>query len=173
MFKFLFLPVLLALSFISFPAAAEHHRGHAIVHLSNSCNQLEQSVISLDRWEDSLPSPNLNTFKIARGNLARATEAVCIIVPDMLANGEDLDVVRRELTQPNQIERPVSAVIDLFFVLYGIDFTVVDTEGQGADYRNFYRFIARLNDAWKHLDLAIWHVNDAIREEIYEDPDFF
>ncbi len=163
---------LLTIVLTTLPASATHHRAHAIVHLGNACNQLNQSVISLNRWEDSLLSPNLNTFGVARGNLARVTEAACITVPDMLANGEDLDVVRRELTQPNQIERPVSAVIDLFFVLYGIDFTVVGTEGQGADYRNFYRFVARLNDAWKHTDLTIWHVNDAIREEIYLDPDF-
>ena len=164
MFKFLFLPMLLALSLVSFPAAAEHHRGHAVVHLGNACNQLQQSVISLDRWEDSLLSPNTNTFVIVRSNLARVTGTVCNTAPDMLVSGEDLDAIRRELTQPSQIERPVSAVIDLFFALYGVDFTVVGTEGQGADYNNFYRFVARLNDAWKHLDLAIWHVNDAIRE---------
>ncbi len=159
---------LLASSLYTFPASAEHHRDHAIVHLDNACEQLGFVEISLNRWEVSVDGANPGFFTRMRYALRNALRD-CEEVADMLEDGEDLDIIRRRLSQPTE-SSPTSTVGTLFFALYGIAWTVVDTED--ADYDSFHRLLRRLEHGWRNVDLAIWHVNDAIREEIYDDPDF-
>ncbi len=160
--------VLLVVLPLASPALAEHHRGHAIIHLDNSCAQLKATRLALTRFEDSLENPRTGFFSRVRLNLELAIED-CEEVAFLLQDGEDLDVIRRRLTQPTGAN-PKSTVRALFFALYEVAFTVVGSDG--ADYDQFHRAIRRLSHGWSHADLAIWHVTDAIREEIYDDPDF-
>ncbi len=150
------------------PATAGHHRGHAVVHLDNSCAQLKAARLPLDRFEDSLADPRTGFFSRTRLNLELAIED-CEEVAFLLQDGEDLDIIRRRLTQPTGAN-PKSTVRALFFALYEVAFTVVGTDG--ADLDSFHRAIRRLVHGWSHADLATWHVIDAIREETYDDPAF-
>ena len=161
--------ILLGLSFMwASPTLAAHHRGHAVVHLDNSCAQLRAARLPLNRFEDSLANPLTGFFSRTHLNLELAIED-CEEVVLLLQDGEDLDVIRRRLNQPTGTN-PKSTVRALFFAIYEVAFTVVGSDG--ADYDMFHRAIRRLSHGWSHADLALWHVIDAIREEVYLDPDF-
>ncbi len=160
--------VLLVVLALASPASAKHHRGHAIVHLENALVQLVSARLSLDRWEDSLANPDAGTFSRTRYNFEAAiTDCEEVIV--LLQNGEDLDIIRRRLTKPT-VASPEATVNSLFFALYEIAFTPVGSDG--ADYDKLHRVLRRLTHGWRNADMAIWHVTDAIREEVYDDPDF-
>ncbi len=159
--------LLVALAWAS-PASASHHRGHAVVHLENAIGQLVIARITLDRWENSLANPDPGFFSRTRFNFEAAiTDCEEVIV--LLQDGADLDIIRRRLTKPT-ISSPEATVNSLFFALYELAFTVVGTDG--ADYDMLHRTIRRFDNGWRDVDMAIWHVQDATREEIYGDPAF-
>ena len=151
------------------PALAEHHRGHAVVHLDNGCKQLRFARANLDNWEASLQNPDPNFFARTRLNL-ELTITDCEEVAELLMNPDtDLEVIRRRLTQPTA-DPSFSASMTVFLALYEIAFTTVGSEG--ANYDQFHRLNRRMQQGWFDIDLAAWHVIDAIREEIYDDPEF-
>ena len=163
---------LLAVLLVAFvwasPASASHHRGHAVVHLENALAQLVSTRLSLERWEDSLANPDPGFFARTRYNFEAAiTDCEEVIV--LLQDGVDLDIIRRRLTKPT-ISSPEATVNSLFFSLYEIAFTPVGSDG--SDYDQIHRVLRRLTHGWRNVDMAIWHVIDAIREEVYDDPDF-
>ncbi len=163
----IFTVFLLALVWAS-PASAFHHRGHAVVNLESAIAQLGFARRSLDRWEASLANPDADFFSRVRFNFEAAiTDCEEVIV--LLEGGGDLDYIRRRLTKPT-VASPEAAVNSLFFAMYELAFTVVGTNG--ADYDSLHRAIRRFDNGWRDVDMAIWHVTDAIREEIYDDPAF-
>ncbi len=164
------LVVLISIAFIwASPVLAGHHRGHAVDHLDHGCKQLRFARTNLNSWEASLLNPDANFFARTRNNL-ELTIKECEEVAELLMDtNEDLDVIRRRLNQPT-VNPSFSASRTIFFALYEIAFTIVGT--QGADYDQFHRLNRRMQQGWADIDLAIWHVVDAIREEIYNDPDF-
>lgn len=166
--KRLFAVFLVALMWAS-PVSASHHRGHAVDHLDHGCKQLRFARANLNNWEASLLNPDPNFFSRTRNNL-ELTITECEEVADLLLDpSENLDVLRRRLNQPTT-NPPISASRTIFFALYEVAFTVVGT--QGANYDQFHRLNRRMQQGWADIDLAIWHVIDAIREEVYDDPDF-
>lgn len=165
---FLIAAVLLAVSVWAAPAAAFHHRGHAVVHLENAIVQLVSARLNLGRWENSLANPDPSFFSSTRFNLEAAIMD-CEEAIALLQDGADLDIIRRRLTKPT-ISSPEATVNSLFFTLYEVAFTVVGTDG--ANYDQFHRVIRRLTHGWRNVDMAIWHVQDATREEVYNDPAF-
>lgn len=161
--------LLLVLLLVAPLAQAEHHRGHAI-------KQLEGFILFAgqidDRARGYARNCHLNNADAASVDvilnyssaaLNRGTLALNMLY-DPLA---DLDEILLLLNQPADNTTPMSATKRISGVLIRSRMLLPNACQDGL------KFIARMQQSiefsWRFLDRAIWHVNDAIREEVYRD----
>ena len=154
------------------PVLAEHHRGHAIGHLNEAVIKLNESAWWLSRLYicDEWTSLELLRIDTAISGAVLAIDQ-SVLAKTALIEGR-LDNARRHINQPDMHGTPKSALkLSRQMVEYG---SVVVRVNKCPENLAFARGIAfdRMAKAWHLLDLAAWHINDAIREEIYNDPEF-
>jgi len=154
-----------------------HHRQHAIEFLEESQKRLESARGSLVYYLDGivLSEEQQTQFESVLRYIDRGlvqvnkalTEAPC----------GDLDEIRRFLSQPrmdtgdgvaNSALIVTAVALNTYRKLHGVG----DIHPDGNRAVNFDNGMRAIKVAWTNLDLAVWHIVDAIREEIYQDPNF-
>lgn len=165
--KYMAALVLLALSVT---AQAEHHRGHALAFLDEVDVHNGQLQKHLDSYESVCKLSGED--KLSLDVLFRYSGALFDSVSrarDILVDRSgDLDLARRELSRPNS-EAPNAANVLVSGLMHRARL-LVGVCRKGDKY--LPAIIQRITLAWVEIDHATWHVNDAIREEIYGDPEF-
>lgn len=159
----------LALLALSLTAHAEHHRGHAIMHMDNSLRFLDAAMTiaqaARDNTETSaLAAQNLDKYLIYAGKYHNRIAAA----KDVLASGGDLEEARRLVSAPGVEPELESAD-------YGLAATVsilAVAVREGANDQQMSLILTRHSKAAQFFGWAHWHVIDAIREEVYADPVF-
>lgn len=171
--------VIVLLTLIPLQVFAEHHRGHAIIRLEDAVEHLQisldaadtiqTSLCAFDTWPDARQTKWTGTVKnyiqisIDKSENARALLQVPVV---------DLDFVRRELTHPNN-DTPQSVIRRLKVVLINLGTIQQGMFTEDPDCVTYFRTVRmKVIKAWELIDQAVWHVHDAVREEIYGDPEF-
>ncbi|GAG41102.1 unnamed protein product, partial [marine sediment metagenome] len=158
------------LLFLPMLASAEHHRGHAIAHLDGAINWLDSSIGLAALYRDNNADTELqvkraNKYVIyATKYRNRMSDAL-----SLLSSGGDLDEVRRLMNAPGIPGKRESALWGVTQIVAIINTMITE------DAPNLARLKGVLRLQTKSAGLAgyaLWHVNDAIREEIYQDPEF-
>lgn len=155
---------------LSFAAQAGHHRGHAVgfldqVDLHNGQFQKWVTLYANSCRFSAEDQTSIDVLFRYSGFLTDGVAAERAILQD--PNG-DLDDVRRRINQPNH-ERPNSSVTIVSGLLHRARMLIPSCPAGNAYLRNA---IFRITLMWINIDRAAWHVNDAIREEVYKDPEF-
>lgn len=188
---------LVLLMVFSAPAYAEHHRQHALGFLADIEQRAQIILAHAQNFAAAVPAgthPQQLTYEngeiggLFPANISgivdrviRAQNALngyfdplCHQLPAP-SNENVLDCARRLINQPNQAVGVRSALQFVHGAQYGITvFTQWDDyEGQWPSDDNLSIMNGQLAEIWGDLDEALWHINDAIREEIYLDEDFF
>ncbi len=154
----------------SMAASADHHRGHASdMHMVSSLRFLDASLSIAERSRDNPKTPeraayHLNKYLIYAGKYRNRIAAA----QELLRTGGDLDDIRRLMSAPGFGSERESAD-------YGLAATVsilAAAVREGADNRQMSLILTRHSKAAQFFGWAHWHVVDAIREEIYQDPEF-
>ena len=136
-------------------ASADHHRAHAINHLNDANRMLRSTLVHAD----TLGSSKLRIYTQKYINQVDAAIAA-LHDPD-----SDLDNIRRFVNHPNTGESVANGMSSIRAIAITL---VVD----GNNLLAVRLLLSRQNKAWFSVDRAIWHIQDAIREEIYLDPEF-
>ncbi len=159
------LVVLLA---ISPYAVANHHRGHAIDRLAGMDEQFETINYHLDQIESkcSLKATAQLEVDIVRGYSDKMISWLPSFRAQVLTS--DLDVVRRKFSQPDS-SGPQSVASLLSAALHHAKELIGHCKKANFEIDGI---IARISWAWALTDQVVWHVDDAIREEVYGDPLF-
>lgn len=155
------------------PAAsyASHHRGHAIgfadqvvLHLNQMDKQLAAFVNAGCQFDDA-NNVDIDVLFRYSGFIKDAIQSAKAVLENPVG---DLDVARRILNRPNS-DLPYAVVTRL----RGMNIRARNLVGScpNADIR-LRAVFQRITLAWEAADGTIWHINDAIREEIYQDPVF-
>ncbi len=157
------------LLFICLAAQAEHHRGHALSHIFVAEYELLQFKKYNERFESrTVLAPGNDRFlNLGDANLMRNIRRQLDEIKDILIWGGDLDDARRLMNQPwdqkdQQRVGPASVLYRMYRLTYGQSQLIGRSS---ADPRNAQKMINSLGKAWRSADLALWHINDAIREE--------
>jgi hypothetical protein len=150
-------------------AQAGHHRGHALGFITTVEFRLLVARSNLDALEAA--NPGMDPVDVALINSYRqygnGLELQVLAAKALLEGGGDLDVARRLITQPNGTG-PISAVTQAYAMTGHL-------RNLGKNYgSNNYLVQAASshNILWNSLDRVVWHITDAIREEVYNDPLF-
>jgi hypothetical protein len=158
-----------------YPAEAEHHRGHAVGFLTNSIVQFELAQDHMTAYANSgevFTSSEQRSIDVFFTYTSRALTSIdnAIALLEDVDNG-DLDEVRRILNEPGMgPENPIVSVSVRFSGGLARVRMLLTTHPEADN--ELRKTIQRLTLAWAQVDRAIWHTNDAIREEVYNDPLF-
>lgn len=150
--------VVIALLILSMPAYGSHHREHATSFIDPMFVHFAQLKKNLSKYEGECGASK-DTDVIF--SYTERMEFDLINARALVVSG-NLDVARRILTQPN-----ISGQQSIAKRMVGLLQRAKNLRcGDNSP------ILARIALAWQSLDEAIWHVNDAIREEVYSDPEF-
>ena len=156
-------------------AGAGHHRGHAIGFLVDASDEIAAAQVQLALFsaqlevaDSSRDEATLRSFiQQAEVKLALASEQLVDSLDNLSEPDTDrLKITRRILNAPNDTT-PTSMSGNLQAAMQ----YMAGTAGAEPAANRGYAMRA-LSLAWKLTDRAAWHVDDAIREEIYLDPEF-
>ena len=152
----------------SLSANASHHRGHAIALLEQMDQHFKIILWQMDQYESKcdLDAYQQRQVDVVRGYSSRLITWLPYFRNDMISG--DLETMRRKFSQPNpsgmqSVSSIMSATLHHARQLVG-KCPAGDADLSGA--------IARISWAWALIDQVVWHVDDAIREEVYMDPVF-
>ena len=163
------LPILLLL--LPMLANAEHHRGHAIDRLDQVIrwNNLATGYLTLAEnmceFDQAQQVVIDRLFHYFSRNISYSEQVIVMLADPM----SDLDVARKKLYGPGLHGDKSNVSMSLYSTsqyagqLQGI----CDAGSNWID-----ATIRSVGLSWKWLDQALWHVQDAIREEVYGDPEF-
>lgn len=151
-------------------ADASHHRKHAADRMDFASNRYVRHIItSTNRYRSvcELDEVSERNISVVEGY----SEKLLVYLPQwrkrLLDNG-NLDDVRRAMSQP--------AIGGGQSILAILAATIQHAKRQigycPAGSQHLQNIITRAVSAWGLLDQAAWHIGDAIREEIYQDPAF-
>jgi hypothetical protein len=154
-----------------------HHRGHAVGFLVEASGLLKGAQ---ERWADYMRSadvPDTEEFHLHRRWTAyyfsQTGQAIVEALVGLRAQeAARLDDVRRILNQP-QPDEPRAATREIVRAVTHMAALLALTSkepGKMHDERKLGDTQAHASRCWESLDRAIWHVNDAIREELFNDP---
>ena len=163
----LFISMILLL--IASVVQAEHHRGHAVTHMDDSLRFLDAALVIAENNRDDPATPeqasyHLNKYLIYAGKYRNRIEAA----RELLLTGGNLEDIRRLVSAPGFGAEKESAD-------YGIAITVsilAVAVREGGNSFQMSMILTRHSKADQFLGWAHWHVIDAVREEIYQDPEF-
>ncbi len=162
--------LLLILLFFPLLAGADHHRSHALEFLNHTKNAYLRSQFAMERFSDggeftAKQQKSINSIfayiSAIQGQVKRSdTYIACYCY--------DLDAVRRIINQPRPFGPP-SALSRASTVIVHMTLLMGSRPDKNKD---LAKAIQDARFGWGNLDLAAWHITDAIREEVYNDPDF-
>ena len=168
--------LVLLLTLLSVTAVAEHHRGHALMNLAESVRLLNKAQNNAAALK---VCPQYSTFQLRSldgvPRYLNETQKVLEAARLAILDGR-LDDARFQLMQPVEQRfledgTPASSA-SRWLLSAGANYKwLVDDACTGNEY-NLSSIIYNVAKAWFFVDLANWHVQDAIREEIYHDPVF-
>ncbi len=153
-----------------------HHRVHASTHLVAASDKLRDTLDQFNHFT----AENVATLKLTGlaniflTNLAALNNEMTEAVAMLGDQASDLDVVRRLVSQPKlatpEVPQPDSLLRRVRQTQHYLTRFIVEetNEKEGP----LMDIIESLGSAWEFIDLAEWHVIDAIREEKYNDPAF-
>lgn len=183
------------------PVLAEHHRGHALGYLEQIAPKVEiveqwsvafasQAVPTTHEWQLVYEGPG-EVSGIFPGNIEgikiRAQQAIAALSGEFHpmcyqlglepGPGQDLECARRFINQPNNHIGVRSLLQFCTSAMYGQTIFALwdegcDSTGQWCSDENQSILLGHVNMIWAAAQQAAWHINDAIREETYGDPDF-
>jgi len=179
------------LSLIAIPCHAEHHRDHALSYLEQIqprvdiiqafiVNVAARATPTTHAQQLTYEPPN-SVAGIFPGNIDGIGERTQQAIETLNGNfspmcyqlgfnqGEDLQCARRLINQPNNTGTR-SSLQFITTAMYGAAvFTYweegCDPTGQWCSDRDLMIVQLQLNEIWAATQLALWHINDAIREE--------
>ena len=165
-----FLLVLLLLPLV---VNADHHRGHTLGFIDKVEFHADQAV----KWTNTYVSWAENSgcsFSPADQQsievLFRYTGFIkdnMAVVRGLVENGE-LDEARRKVTRPNS-QPPNSADTLMEGLVHRVRSLMTSCPGANVALGQVLKRFAHM---WTNIDRVNWHIQDAIREEIYFDPEF-
>ena len=156
-----------------------HHRQMAVEFLDTVGDELAQAEKDLSaflkNYDPSLPQ---HVGALAEANVKFNVDSALFhmanawsLIVDILARlpsvaATELDSIRRLIHSPRD-EAPESLLLELAIVQsYAV--RVAGAEPSP----NTRVFMDKIQAAWRGVDFAEWHIIDAIREEVYSDPNF-
>lgn len=158
-----------------------HHRQHTIGFLLSLAQEatnltsgftsfFSEEVTRPEDMDDATWNSVVNAYKHVQHETVRMINTVAIII-EMLQSPENdlkiLDDVRAMLHSPQpQTANTLAADIFTINFYYEVFQTTLSLPASGGDRRG------KIRRMWESIDAAIWHINDAIREEVYNDPAF-
>ena len=156
----------LILLLLPLAANAEHHRMHTIAKLDTTVAYL---TATFDHSPQVFSCAEFTDFQAARARnfhvyLDRAFADIAE-ARELLEQGGDLQTVRRLLSQPHKKDKDGMGPSALQWVAQqtrNLRFFVGPCP-ENAEALSM--MIQKMTLGWQFLDLAIWHVNDAIEEE--------
>lgn len=160
--------IILLILLLPVTAIAGHHRGHALDNIETIHVHFNQLLKHLAIYEDSCTLAEADQKSV---DVIFAYTDSMIIQLDNVANAINagsLDDARRILFQPNN-EGKISIAKRLSGLVHRGRMLI---DACPEENWRLASINARMSWAWQHLDFAIWHIHDAIREEIYSDPEF-
>ena len=162
-------------------ASAEHHRGHAIghaeavkIHLNAVASMLAQfkACCSPLTEDQQAKADHLDHYIVAQN---RRFDSVLTQLEDTLTPASQLEAIRRQLNDPNMPANNSASASATWYAMQSSAHRLIQAapNGYGTD-RMLYLYILEqhLTNGWKRSDATLWHINDAIREEIYLNPEF-
>jgi hypothetical protein len=166
--------LLLLLLLLPVASLAEHHRGHILDFLGSAEWNNAQAKSSLQQFGEKSVC-NLDSQQAFRLDVA-------VLYSDLLADNlaeierlllqpvVDLDQVRRMNDQPVKNETTTTSSVKR---IHGIMFIIHSLMGACQKGDVYLRQAMNFNmEAWRSADLMNWHIQDAIREEVYGDAAF-
>lgn len=152
-------------------ANAEHHREHAVLHLNNTVLWLSSSVTFAEHIATNTALPNCsfhaNKFVLYANKYIDSFALPALII----ANDPDGDLDGlRDITNSPGLPAAKFDALD-WGVITGINIAANMIQECEDLFRvkKIFTFLAKAGASANH---ANWHVQDAIREEVYQDPEF-
>lgn len=145
-------------------ANADHHRSHAVMHIDDSLRFLDAALVMAERDRNAatgLEVFHLNKYLIYAGKYRDRI----VSARELLVTGGNIDDVRRLISAPGFGGESESAD-------YGLAATTSILAAAAREGADIDLILTRHSKAAQSFGWAHWHVIDAIREEIYEDPVF-
>lgn len=154
-----------------------HHRQHAIEFLDKANTNLKDAQIffsvfssevqlsALSVEEQAKKRGEISTAQVEMIEASAAIAHVLAIMKD--PNTSVLDEVRGIINSPREDLTNKSVLFRL-----GRTFFYVSLFIESQPVAKIPHVVRNLADAWENVDFALWHINDAIREEVYQDPNF-
>lgn len=148
---------------------AEHHRSHAIsfVDAAHLHNEILQSKVSI--YEQSgctftaAQQTSIDVLFRYSGFITINLASVQAILEDPAG---DLDEARRKITRPNG--DPPNSADTLAKGLLSRSRMLITACPEANVY--LAQIVQRIEFVWENIDRINWHIQDAIREEVYSDP---
>lgn len=157
---------------LSFSASAEHHRDHVSMHLADGHRFLSASInsaYSMKKYEalSDKELKTVNKFILYAEKYLRRLESAQVLAA---TPASDLDELRAKLNAPGNPAGVFDSVAWGINTVTSIWILLIDYESPNLT--RVRLTIGYLRKANAFVDMASWHVQDAIREEIYGDPAF-
>lgn len=149
---------------------ADHHRGHSVLHIDEAILRIDQSISFARSYRDhprvsSAGFFHANKYLIYAGKYRDSLISARVL----LTSDGDLDDVRRLLNSPGS-NTDVESVLWGYGSIEAILANLVNDDAHSTlSIRKMLSLHSKSVQAANH---ALWHINDAIREEVYGDRDF-
>lgn len=155
-----------------------HHRGHTINFMQEAMSELALAQTRFATYLKTADTPETTRHQLHRRwsayYMAHTAQAIIETMIELRKDKEQLEVARRILNQP-QNDEPRSSVREVQRAaghMSQLQYIARDEPTKHHDALMLASATEHVTLAWVGLDRAIWHINDAIREEVYEDPNF-
>lgn len=174
----------LLLLFLPMFAFGEHHRGHAQTHIAEALDKFHAVNRSIEKFLDACSTEgwtqkNLDSISVIE-NYAQLAFNNATTASEMLDDPNiDLDEVRKMLNAPNNGPNDfddgarrlsvADRIVTVIVMAKGLDNRL---KAESYECERSIDFTIHGSKGWQAIDNAIWHVQDAIREEVYFDPEF-
>lgn len=156
---------------------AHHHRGHALYFLQRFDAAMDLALGKYERVKRENPHPlnplDETQLEEIHQQILHMQDLAVEIDAALRDCDVDLKEVRRMVNQPSNLYlgNPHAQTFRMKLAMYqgGLMVTnqLLDDTGSLGDLQR------SLAVAWQNTDLVLWHVNDAIKEEIYQDDIHF
>ncbi len=162
--------IIAALLLFSVAANAGHHRVHALGFIEGmkfNINQMENKLTIYANGGCVFNEADQGSIDVLF-RYALFLEDNLVVLSGILEDPSgDLDAARRLLHQPDHVGGSASKLI--VGLTHRARMLMLACP---ASNNQLQGVVQRLSLLWEGLDRVIWHVTDAIREEIYQDPSF-
>lgn len=151
---------------------AHHHRGHALYFMERFHAQIDLTrnyLTSFEARNEHIMTPEQkNAVRDALSRINQSQAQARNVEQNLRDCDTDLVQLRRKVNSPS-MSGPLSTPHSVLKQLKNANYAMGKIEDL-AEKAAHERTAAA---AWELMDNVLWHINDAIKEEIYEDDAFF